>query len=423
MSRYLNYKYIAFFATTVLMYALCIAGIVMLCLYIPSHPLSVNMPPDLNGISETSRQVKQSFGDLMKSDHYFDAADSVVYKVSGKKEINNFAVALDKDGSLYNLNFWNTTDIQMKDAAQRIRRLQDRYCIDGNGERTANLIVLLFPGKYDKDRTRGYVGIPYQNKNDSADDFLQYLRRYSVDYVDYRQWISDRNWTTAEVFYYTDPAWNTVTALRATRHLVRHIRGEYGINLDPDDQYLNPAGYSSERYRNLFAGRYAQWVGRFYTRYDDYTFLLPGFETDFNAWSENLKGEKTIRNGSFEEAFTTRRFFDEPDILEREMYKTYLGSAHVKYHAENRLASETAPNILFLWDNWSPEMVAFIANSANITDSLNVEYADEDRIDLEIEENNYDYILIGVSVDSLDSKLFPYEIETGTDADSEVSNE
>jgi hypothetical protein len=269
-------------------------------------------------------------------------------------------------------------------------------------------MVLLFPNKFEKGRTNDYDGLPYPDMNVYADDFLQYLRRYSIDFIDYRQWLKDSGRSTSDAFYISDSHWRVNTAFYATEFLVEYIKYKYGLDLDPDHTCLNVENYTKNLYPNVFYGDYALKTERFHTKADSYELLTPTFPTEFDTESESPNGRTIQEHGIFSDVLTTRRYINEDDVYDREVYKTYLGSVHAKFHIKNALIPD-GPKILFIWDVWSPEMAAFTASMAGTVDSLNILYMNDQRIKKELAENSYDYIFIGLQPDTLNSSHFPYE--------------
>ncbi|OON87188.1 hypothetical protein BXO88_04770 [Oribacterium sp. C9] len=352
-----------------------------------------------------------TFYEVLYKDDMLTGFHSFLYRLLGKNEINNFSVVRDKDGYLYHANFWNNTDISMKDAAQKIRALQDIFRNEETGEVGTKVVVLMFPSKYDKQRSRGYEGLPYPDMNEYADDLLQYLRRYSVDYIDYRKWLKDSGRSSADMFYLSDSHWKVNTAFYATVYLAEYIKYRYGLDLDPDHIYLNSDNYLRTLYEELFYGDYALKTERYHTKADSYELIIPGFDTDFSTVSESPGGRIVREQGLFSEVLTTRRYINEKNEYEKEVYKTYLGSLHARFHIENLLNPE-GPKFLFMWNVWSPEVAAFTSSMAGTVDSLNIEYMDDARIKKELSENTYDYIFIGLHPDSLDIKHFPYDFKT-----------
>ncbi len=352
----------------------------------------------------------KTFQETVYQDDLMTRFHSFLYRLLGKNEINNFSVVRDKDGYLYHANFWNNTDISMKDAAQKIRALQDNFINEDTGEAKTKVIVLMFPTKYDKDRIRGYEGIPYQDMNDYADDLLQYLRRYSVDYIDYRKWLKDSGRSSGDIFYLSDSHWKVNTAFYATIYLAEYIKYKYGIDLDPEHIYLNSDNYLRTMYDDLFYGDYALETERYHTKPDSYELIVPRYYTDFNTVSENPGGRIVREHGIFSDVLTTRRYINEKNTYDKEVYKTYLGSLHVRFHIDN-LLKKGGPKFLFMWNVWSPEVAAFTSSMTETLDSFNIEYMDDERIKKELSENTYDYIFIGLQPDSLRKNNFPYDFK------------
>lgn len=355
-------------------------------------------------------------------------------RLLGKNEIDGFTCVRDRSGVLHQANFWNTTDVDMKDAAQRIRRLQDLYSEppaaeeppsghnrDIYAERTSNVIVLLYPSKYDPAWTDGFYGIPYQDLNPLADELLRYLRRYNVDCIDYRELLRESGAAETGIFYRGDPYWNVETAFWATDRLVDHIRGTYGDDWDPERAYCDLENYEVERYRNFFFGEQALDAGGGYSEPDDYTLILPDFHADIHCSFRLLSGDTAAGSGSVRSALISERYVSEEDIYEREMHRTYLSDRYTKGQIINLDAGTDAPSLLFIWDSYSPEMPVFLASMASridLIDTLNLKSGT--RVETLLGEEPYDYIIVALSVDHLSEKAFPFCIERAADAEENL---
>ncbi len=357
-------------------------------------------------------------------------------RILGKKEINAFSQVLDRDGVLHPGNFWNTTDIEMKDAAQRIRRMQDHYSIileetvpgthhqrDVYGERTARVIVLLFPSKYNPEWTKGYYGIPYQDMNPIADDFLRYLRRYNVDYIDYRELLLAEGKQETDIFYRGDLYWNTETAFWAAGKLLEHLRLVCADDWDPEGFYGDIRNYEVERYDRWFYGEQGLDSGSGYADADGYTLITPGFHTDVRSSFQLLSGSVQEESGSVRQALITERYLSEDDPHERTLHRTYLGGRHTTGRIVNLESEPDDPAVLFIWDDYSPEIPVFLTPMTSRIDLIDVLNLQEGaRIDDQLTED-YDYIIFGLSVDHMSSRMFPFCIQAAEPEGKESGKE
>ena len=354
----------------------------------------------------------------------------------GKREINMFSQVMDRDRVLHQGNFWNTTDIEMKDAAQRIRRMQDHYsrepedAVPGSGsqiavlgERTAKVIVLLFPSKYNPEWTKGYYGIPYQDMNPIADDLLRYLRRYNVDYIDYRELLLGEGKQETDIFYRGDPYWNTETAFWASGKLLEHFRLVWDDDWDPEGFYADIRNYAVERYDLWFYGEQGLDSGSGFTDADGYTLITPDFHTDVQSSFQLLSGSVQEESGSLRQVLITERYLSEDDPHERDLHRTYLSGRYTTGQIINLEAEPEDPAVLFIWDGYSPEIPVFLTPMTSRIDLIDVLNLQEGtRIDDQLTED-YDYIIFGLSVDHMSSRMFPFCIETAAPEGKEPGEE
>ena len=101
---------------------------------------------------------------------------------------------------MYLGNFWNTSNVEAKELALRVRRLQDAVA-----DKRTKVVCMVYPAKYNEQWSEGYYGIPYNDLNEYVDEVLLYMRRYNVDYIDFREVFFDVEMSMEEIFYKTKP--------------------------------------------------------------------------------------------------------------------------------------------------------------------------------------------------------------------------
>ncbi len=220
--------------------------------------------------------------------------------------------------------------------------------------------VIQTPLKTIEDYTQMPEGIvDYANSN--TDTFLTQLEEAGIDVLDLRQNVkeegleldklfyrTDHHWTTQtalwavgevvdylkqnlgmdldpkhvytnseeldKLFYRTDHHWTTQTALWAVGEVVDYLKQNLGMDLDPKHVYTNSEFYGSAVYKKSFLGSQGRRVGKYYGGVDDYTLMLPKFDTNYTV-TINKTNNSTVTEGTFEEAIVKRHLLDEKDIF------------------------------------------------------------------------------------------------------------
>ena len=340
-----------------------------------------------------------------------------VFATLGKNEENNFSYVRDKDGSQYYANFWNVPDLTMKELAVRMRRMQDDLSPSGT-----KVILLLYPTKYDDAWADGYYGIPYQDYNQYADELLRYLRRYNVDYIDYREVFKDSGLDGTQIFYNSDHHWNPESAFMATKVLVEHIREEYNDDLDPDYKYLNPENYYFEDYKDIFMGSMGRESGEVYSGLDDCTLIIPKFDTLFDYTFYSRLGEYSQRRGPITDTLISRDPLISDDIYDRDMNSCYSGGIHVADEVVNKMPDNDI-SVMFLRNSFSSPVGSFMAPMVYRLDMIWTVNSYEETNVKKLRQGNYDYVIVAVNVDNLDNDSFLFYTEPLEDAaeDTEVT--
>ena len=157
---------------------------------------------------------------------------------------------------------------------QQVLALRDFLAENGIG-----LLYVCKPGKYLDDRlTYDRFGVPsFLNRN--ADRLLSRLRENGVPVVDLREAITAEGLEVRELFYRTDHHWTTEAALWALPHIARGLNEHCGYTLDP--ALWSPENFTHRAWENCWLGEQGQKLGATRVGLDDYTEILPAFETAY----------------------------------------------------------------------------------------------------------------------------------------------
>ena len=331
--------------------------------------------------------------------HMWNEVYGTVFAALGKNEENNFTYVRDKNGQMYLGNFWNTTDIEPIEMARRIRRMQDDLA--GNGTK---VIMLLYPTKSDKAWLDGYYGIPYPDLNDTADELLVYLRRYNVDYIDYREILKETKKSGKELFFAEDSHWRIETAFYVTTKLVEHLKELGEDRIDPDGFYCDlENNYITETYSDYCLGSQGREAGEVYAGRDTFTFIYPKYKTEFRWKYMTSAGEDKKLEGDIENTLIRKKVMELKDLYEKDMYSCYMGGVEVRDSVVNNLSNNEI-KVLFIRNSYSTPVVTFFAPMVRETHAVWTDTASEELTMAAIKSNIYDYVFVALNEDAFFEK-------------------
>lgn len=315
-----------------------------------------------------------------------------VYNALGKNEENSFAYVRDKDGMLYTGNFWNTPPVPMKEYALRVKRLQMAAEYHG-----AKLVVLLYPTQYNEAWSDGYMGIPYNDYNELGDELVSYFRYYGIDYIDYKQIYLGKEMEAEEIFYKTDHHWRVEVAFDGFGTMVNYLNDKFDEKLD--SYYTDINNYNVETYKDVFVGSQGRDAGVSYVGLDDYTYILPKFETDYKYTYKKSDGKLVEEEGSMDETLVSKSYLEHEDYYDKDMYSSYLGGVRLWENIVNN-KNEDGLKVLFLRDSYTSPLATFFSSYCSEMDLVWTVQTSPEEIEEAVETIKYDYVFLGLAIDS-----------------------
>lgn len=338
-------------------------------------------------------------------DKMWNEAYASVHNVFDKNEENSFKYVRDKNGYLYAGNFWNVSNVEAKEFALRIKRLEAAV-----EERDTEVIVLLYPTQYNEEWTEGHYGIPYNDYNEFTDQLLRYFRYYNIEHIDFREIYLEKELHIEDIFYKTDHHWTTQRAFEGFQILTEHLNTEHNEGLDT--YYTNTDNYIFETHKDTFMGSQGRDAGLNYVGLDDYTFILPKFQTSYEYTYR--KGSEDIHvTGDIEETLISKEYLQLDDYYDRDMWKSYVGGIY-KYDEITNLLNEDGLDVLFLRDSYTSPLATFFSSYCSNVNMVWTAQTDPLTIQNVVEAKEYDYIFIAMSVDSFvndGANFYMYEEE------------
>ena len=225
----------------------------------------------------------------------------------------------------------------------------------------------------------GYTQMPrgimdYANTN--TDQFVQLLEEKGINLLDLRKNIDAQTMELSELFYTTDHHWKTQTAFWAVGKVVEYLKAQFGMALDPDEFYTDEKQYKNIEYEKSFLGSQGRRVGKYYDGIDDYTLMLPKFETNYTVTIHKTNGS-TTSEGTFEEAIVKHNLLKKPEDLFTNRYAAYFGADFPEVEVENHLAPNDM-KVLILKDSFGLPFSAFLSTMVKEVRLLDMRYYNQD---------------------------------------------
>lgn len=323
-------------------------------------------------------------------------AYGTINRVLGKKEVNGFDYALDKNGAYNSLNFWNEVD------DTNIRRFsQQLYLLEQDVENYGGKMLFMgFPNKYYEAWNCGYDGMPYNDYNDKMDELLLWNRRYGIDSIDYRKVLADTGMSFEEMFYKTDHHWTGYAAFAAFEELVEHLNKKYDSGLDEDGYYRNIDNYEVTWHENMYLGASGRKVGLSFSgdELEDFQTLAPKFSGNI-TWND--------KTGDYKESVIREEQLEFEDIYLSDVYAYYLGGVY----ARDTIVNHDNPDglkIFFIRDSFASPMIIDMIPFCSQIDCVWGKYASDDYVKEMIAENNYDYVFVGYYTEDIMPNFFRF---------------
>ncbi len=141
-----------------------------------------------------------------------------------------------------------------------------------------------------------------ENINSNADLFLEILQQNNVPWLDLRQSMERDNISLTDAFFVTDHHWTVETGFWAYAELLRSLEDKSMIPALPSD-LTDPDNFDFIRYEDCFLGSSGKRTGRFFAGVDDFTVIVPKFDTEISVKVESKNVDNT---GRFENVYTNQ---------------------------------------------------------------------------------------------------------------------
>lgn len=254
----------------------------------------------------------------------------------------------------------------VKTSAQKLKESSDRLAA-----MDIPLIYIQAPSKMSNSPDEAMPGISNYTYGKNA-VFREAATELGIDYVDSNTWLTGSD----ADFYRTDHHWTTDACFDVAAGICDYLDEHYGIKAAEGS--LDRDSYEFRTHKRAFLGAEGRRTGIWYTGLDDFTEILPAFETDFAITVSDKDGKITERSGSFEEAVMDMTKDVEHYSFEDSAYYEYWGGDYGRVHVVNKKAPD-APKVLVFKDSYGIPVTAFLANAFSEMDIIDTRYYSDDK--------------------------------------------
>ncbi|NLB36604.1 MAG: hypothetical protein GX824_04795, partial [Clostridiales bacterium] len=159
--------------------------------------------------------------------------------------------------------------------------------------------------------------------NANADALLSGIDANGVNTFDLRDEIDNKGIDHYSLFFATDHHWKPTAGLWATREICKKLNSDFGFSIDTS--ILEDDKFSSTVYENIFLGSQGKRVGKYYAGTDNFTLLLPKYETSISHYMLRKNGTQKKRSGDFENSMIFKANLEPVDYFKKNTYATYSG--------------------------------------------------------------------------------------------------
>jgi hypothetical protein len=243
-----------------------------------------------------------------------------------------------------------------------------------------------------------YVQSPYKiQKNDTitgtldfsgqnSDELLYALSSRQIPCIDLRDNIQEENLDHRSLFYRTDHHWKTETGLWAAKKIAEYLNEHKDMTIDL--ALFDPERYHHDIFKDWHLGILGKKVTLVRTRADDFTFIHPGFDTDFSL---KIPDKHVDTRGNFD-VFMEHAMLDKKNYYLLDAYGAYLYGNRPLINIHNNGLSK-GKRVLLIKDSFVNVVAPFLSMGIEILDMVDARIFDG-SIKNYIEKTKPDMVII-----------------------------
>lgn len=266
-----------------------------------------------------------------------------------------------------------------------------------------DFFFVLAPFKLLDERTVTPITFDFGDENSNA--FLSGLDENDVDRLDLRGTFRDllaSGMSQNQLFYNTDHHWTIPSALKATGIIASKLNMDYGLDIKLST--FDEDNYTFQNMERSYIGSMGRRAGIRYGGVDDFTLVLPKFETRMTLMQTDY-GATTKSEGSFYDAIIVKDYIENPELTTNR-YAAYHGDNEELVFINHRVKGG---RVLIIKDSFGVPIYSFLSLGVHEVRALDprlykgsiLEYAKEYQPDV---------VFFIYNADSLNSNMFQWTI-------------
>lgn len=378
------------------------SGLNLFVSYKPIVECLNNAKTSNSSMRDTIKDLETTINENVFERYKFIDGYGYIQRLMGKNEESNFEVIKDEQG-LSHYTFFADKPNPVKEIARRT------IAFSKNVETSQKkFIYLMPPDKYIEGITKFPTGIPYNYANETADNFLEELKKSNISTIDLRDGLNNSGIPDDEIFFKTDHHWRIPTVFWEYGKLVEKLNNDYGLKLDESGFYRNKENYNIIKYNNVYIGSMGRKAGVYYSGIDDFTLIYPKFKTDYEFYAKTGDQESKLQ-GRFEDALLAvypLRVRKDTYALEADKYFSYLYGNQGVVHVKNKEVLD-GPKFLFIKDSLTVPLAAFLSTVSSDIYLIDPRYYKEDIVDF-AKQVDVDFVFMAFYPQNLVKEFFPF---------------
>ena len=193
---------------------------------------------------------------------------------------------------------------------------------------------------------------------ENCEDLLDRIKAGGVPVYDLREDIEDAGLDIESLHFKTDHHWTVPAGFHAFVQVVKRLNSDYHWNQDMNCDVFDLSKYDSITIPRFFLGSQGRRVGEYYAGVDDFSYLIPKFDTKLEV-EMHLNDNRTVtKEGSFEHSVIWPYAIEHSAPITRDRYNVYWGTNRplIKIHNPNG-----SHKILLIQDSYGLALSAFLS--------------------------------------------------------------
>lgn len=293
----------------------------------------------------TPQEIEAQYDDGFYGKMNFVDINGLVHKLTGSKIVNG-AIKGEND------KLFLETDKDYKFDSEKEKQLAEEAVsiLDFAEKQGAEVLYVQRPMKFIEGKDKLPYGFEVEY-NDQYDLWCEIFSDNKINVLDLRKSLG-KNLN----FYKTDHHWTVETSFYAAKNIVDYLHQKSEFNFD--ESKFEEENYYAESYRQSFLGSEGVKTGKYYVGKDDFNFLVPEFETDFE-YEHYIEGDlNKSKKGDFKEAFIDTSLLEDENYNNK--YNSCLNGGYVENIIKNNNYTD-GKKLLLISDSYARPMVQYLS--------------------------------------------------------------